>query len=180
MIAYVLAGFLYILKELVLFKKNGTLNIPKNLIVLGTALSWWVAIVGINSDFSFTMINVISHGVPYMALIWIYHHHLNGEAEGNGSKSALDYRFSLRVVLAWAPAFLLLLCFFAYIEEGFWAGFVWREHLEVFRPFAALPTITDANWLALLVPLLALPQSAHYVLDGFIWRVKDRTSSWSA
>jgi hypothetical protein len=26
-----------------------------------------------------------------------------------------------------------------------------------------------------LVPLLALPQSTHYVLDGFIWRRKKDT-----
>ena len=27
--------------------------------------------------------------------------------------------------------------------------------------------------LALLVPLLALPQATHYLLDGFIWRSKE-------
>jgi hypothetical protein len=27
--------------------------------------------------------------------------------------------------------------------------------------------------LALLVPLLALPQATHYVLDGWIWRRRD-------
>ncbi|MEO6979448.1 MAG: hypothetical protein ABI113_13750 [Mucilaginibacter sp.] len=39
-----------------------------------------------------------------------------------------------------------------------------------------MPAITKSIVLALVVPLLALPQSTHYVLDGFIWRVKKETT----
>ena len=66
------------------------------------------------------------------------------------------------------------------LEEGLWDGMVWREHLTLFAPFSGLPQIEDKTWLALLVPFLSLPQSTHYALDGFIWRVKDRDSTWSA
>jgi hypothetical protein len=72
------------------------------------------------------------------------------------------------------------LFFLAYLEEGLWAGFIWREHLAVFKPFSYLPPLNDGGILALIVPLLSLPQSTHYVLDGFIWKVKDRSSVWSA
>ncbi len=63
-----------------------------------------------------------------------------------------------------------LIAGFAYLEEGLWDGLVWREHGAVFGWFQALPDVSRAAWLAWLVPLLALPQSTHYVLDGFIWR----------
>ncbi len=193
-VAYVAVAILYSLKEIICFRNYGTFNIPKNLIILGTALSWWVAIVAVNSDMSFTMVNVVSHGIPYMALIWLYHRNRSGERavgdflesvrhgkdESEPLFSAENLSLFARMVMSFAPAFIVFLCLFAYMEEGLWAGLVWREHFEVFRPFFALPTIRDGSLLALLVPLLSLPQSTHYVLDGFIWRVKERSNVWSA
>ena len=53
----------------------------------------------------------------------------------------------------------------AYAEELLWDRMVWHD-----RPwlFGDAP---DRSWLApILVPLLAVPQLSHYVLDGFLWR----------
>lgn len=197
---YVLVVSIYVAKELWLFKSAGYLNAPKNLIVFGTALSWWVGIVALNSDLAFTMTNVVAHGVPYMALIWLYHNRAgtNGGANSGTSASAKPqdaheagqtsepsrrtstWALTRNLLLSFAPAFLLFLVMLAYLEEGFWDGLIWREHLTFFAPFASLPAITDAATLSILVPLLSLPQSTHYVLDGFIWRVKDKSSGWSA
>ncbi|MBX3075599.1 hypothetical protein KF913_16830 [Candidatus Obscuribacterales bacterium] len=181
---YCLVITVYTAKELLLFKSTGFLNIPKNLILFGTALSWWVGIVALNSDLAFTMTNVVSHGVPYMALIWLYH---NKASRANANVSSAETRASKSLgllskdfLLSFAPAFVLFLVLLAYFEEGFWDGLIWREHLTFFTPFASLPAITDATTLSILVPLLSLPQSTHYVLDGFIWRVKDKSGSWSA
>jgi len=198
-VAYLMIAGSYLVKELVLWKKTGFFNVPKNLIVFGTALSWWVGIVALNSDLAFTMTNVVTHGVPYMALVWLYHHKKSGTAGDAGaddagaddavSKSASNsdaaerksyWKLARDLMLSFAPAFVLFLVLLAYLEEGFWDGLVWREHLTFFSPFSGLPAITDAAILAFLVPLLSLPQSTHYVLDGFIWRVKDKASTWSA
>jgi hypothetical protein len=187
-IAYAVVGISYLIKEIFLFKKSGFFNIPKNLIVIGTALSWWVGIIALNSDIAFTMTNVVTHGIPYMALVWLYHNRtgtIDGAtvarsfSEQSGAKR--DYlKLARDILLSFAPAFVLFLIILAYIEEGFWDGLVWREHLTFFSPFAQLPAVTEGALLAVLVPLLSLPQSTHYVLDGFIWRVKDKVSSWSA
>jgi hypothetical protein len=188
---YAVAAVCYLAKELALLKTTGFINIPRNLIVLGTAISWWVGIISLNSDLAFTMTNVLSHGIPYMALVWLYHHNRDGDSDRDRSEEANKQpakreikaakSFSLsKVLLTHVPLFLLFLITLAYLEEGLWDGFVWREHLHFFLPFSVLPSVSDTAILALLVPLLALPQSTHYVLDGFIWRVKDRTSSWSA
>ncbi|HEY9870282.1 MAG TPA: hypothetical protein V6D08_14035 [Candidatus Obscuribacterales bacterium] len=192
---YVAVSTLYVAKEVVVGKWTGFVNIPKNLILVGTALSWWVGIVALNSDIAFTMTNVLTHGIPYMALIWLYHHKPIGNATGGTSKAMLEAGnataaaglgtrlFSVtaasRLALSCVPAFLAFIVLLAYLEEGLWDGFIWREHLSFFVPFAHLPAISDSAVLAVLVPLLALPQSTHYVLDGFIWRVKDRSSIWS-
>jgi len=69
-------------------------------------------------------------------------------------------------------SFVGLLILFAYVEEGLWDGFIWKEHASVFSIFSGLPSISNDTILALTVPLLALPQSTHYVLDGFIWRMR--------
>lgn len=178
LVLYVIVGTVYLLKEVYLVKSSGYLNIPKNLIVVGTALTWWVGIVSLNSDLAFTMTNVLAHGIPYMALIWLYHHHPKKKTAFSGAKKYLEtFRATL---LSHVPAFLIFLFILAYLEEGIWDGFIWREHLTFFSAFKNLPELTDPALLAVLIPFLALPQSTHYVLDGFIWRIKDKDSVWTA
>jgi hypothetical protein len=146
---YLVALVLYVGKEL-----RRPVNLPKQLVVVGTALSWYVGIVLLNGDLAFTLTNVVSHGVPYIALVWI-----------SRRRSLFSWRF--------LPLYLGSLLLFAFLEEGLWDGLVWRERLSFFKAFGALPRIDDPATLAWLVPLLALPQITHYVLDGFIWRVRD-------
>jgi hypothetical protein len=178
---YLIGASLYVTKEVILLKTTGYFNIPKNLLMFGTALSWWVGIISLNSDLAFTMTNVLSHGIPYMALIWLYRP--KGDPNllpaENGINLSTMFSVVKKLTISYAPAFLLFLVLLAYLEEGLWDGFVWREHLSLFAPFSHLPAISDPIILAILVPLLSLPQSTHYVLDGFIWRIKDRSSVWS-
>lgn len=173
---YVLVACAYMFKELFFAFKSKFFNVPRNLLIAGTALSWWTGIITFNSDMAFTITNVVSHGVPYMALVWLYHH----KDAAEGTKKLISERAWKKVLISNALIFFAFLGLLAYLEEGLWDGFVWREHLNIFAPFAVLPTINDAAILALLVPFLALPQSTHYLLDGFIWRVKDRSGNWSA
>jgi hypothetical protein len=156
----------YLIKELYYIVKNRSFNLPRNLLVAGTFLSWYFGIVYFNGDMAFTTLNVISHGIPYMALIWIAERKRNVVTPGNGRK-ALRLIFSKYTGILYFVGILIL---FAYFEEGLWDGLVSREHSAFFEPFKFLPVIKDSNLLALLIPLLALPQSTHYVLDGFIWR----------
>ena len=64
--------------------------------------------------------------------------------------------------------FLVTLWLLAYLEEMLWDRGVWHDRAWLF----------GASWdigslKILLVPLLALPQVVHYVLDGFVWRRKN-------
>lgn len=179
----------YFAKEFFFTLTTGSVNVPKNLIILGTAVSWWVGIVLFNSDMAFTVTNVVTHGIPYMALVWLYQGRISSTESGDDSaapRSSLSHavsRFS-RAALKSAPLFIVFLWALAYLEEGMWDGLVWREHLNFFQIFAVLPSITDASVLAILIPFLALPQSMHYVLDGFIWRIprqhQDSQNTWAA
>jgi hypothetical protein len=32
--------------------------------------------------------------------------------------------------------------------------------------------------LSILIPLLSVPQISHYIIDGYIWKLKDDQYSW--
>jgi hypothetical protein len=138
-------------------------------LILGTALSWFFGIVYFNGDLAFTTLNVISHGIPYMALIWFFEKKKHTIRQPVTSKLLKVSFGKYGIVL-----FIFILFVLAYFEEGFWDGLVWKEHSGLFSPFAFLPQIEEKKLLSLLVPLLALPQATHYVLDGFIWRRQNK------
>jgi hypothetical protein len=161
--AYALLLAAYLGKEAWLIGVRGRVNLPRNALVLGTFASWYVGIVLAQGDLVFTLVNVVAHGIPYMALSCIYGQRREAQL---GTPPARR-----RFVRARLPLALGLLGLLAFLEEGAWDGLVWREHLAWFPLFDALPAINAAGTLALLVPLLALPQMTHYVLDGVIWRL---------
>jgi hypothetical protein len=128
--------------------------IGKDIVVATTAICWYLGIVAFNSDYAFTVTNVIIHGVPYFALIYVYTKARRGTA-------GRIYRLATSNWLV----FLASLWAFAYIEELLWHRGVWHERQWFFGG--------DWDWDAVkvfFVPLLAVPQLTHYVLDGFIWR----------
>lgn len=147
------------------------LNIPKQLIMLGTMASWYFGIVYFNGDMAFTLLNVVSHGIPYMALIWIYGDK-NYVKKKTGSRF-LQWIFSNKGIVA----FLAILFILAFVEEGLWDWMVWKERSDLFG--APVQIRLSNQLLALLVPLLALPQITHYILDGFIWKIRHNDIRWS-
>lgn len=139
-----------------LIKKAG--NPGKDIVIATTAICWYVGIVYYNSDYAFTVTNVIIHGVPYLALIYWYSRKRFEQTAGRGI-----YR-----IFAHGPAmFLFGLWALAYVEEMIWDRGVWHDRSWMFGAAWNVEQIR-----VVLVPLLALPQIIHYVLDGFVWRRK--------
>lgn len=173
---YICVVALYVSTEIYKVYLHRSFNIPKNLVVLGTGASWYVGIVLFNADMIFTITNVIAHGIPYMALVWLY----GARQKEKSTAPLLLGRFSYAVFFSNFSVILFLaaLLGFAYIEEGLWAHLVWREHLAAFPTFSFLPEISEKDTLTWLVPLLTLPQATHYILDGFIWKLKPTPSHW--
>lgn len=134
------------------------INPGKDIVVVTTALCWYIGIIGFNSDYAFTVTNVVIHGVPYFALIYWY---ARRKLNQSGPRGALKL-FSKGPI-----GFLVALWAVAYIEEMLWDRGVWHDRSWFFGSAWDLGSLK-----LLLVPLLALPQLVHYVLDGFIWRRK--------
>lgn len=172
-IIYIITVVIYLVKETICWIKFRFINLPKFLVITGTLLSWYFGIVYFNGDMAFTLLNVVSHGIPYMALIWIY-------GRKNYNKPGKGNRF-LRIVFSryGIALFLGLLFLFAIIEEGLWDLGVWKEHQQLFGIIDSASFIIPEKGLAFVVPLLALPQVTHYILDGFIWKIRKDEFKWN-
>jgi hypothetical protein len=144
-------------------KFNGVMP---HLIILGTALSWYGGIVYYKSDLSFTLLNIVSHGVPYVALIWLY-----GKKRIQHTVSAKLTWYQILYTPAGLLIFLAIPIAFAFIEEGLWDVWQWQEHKNVFALFSSLQFLATHEFKQIAIPLLITPQITHYVLDGFIWKV---------
>ena len=153
---YVLALVAYFGKSIYLYFTEGFLNIGKDIVVATTAVCWYLGIVALNSDYAFTVTNVIIHGVPYFALVYFY-------AQSRHSSSP---RFYQKLSGNWL-IFLATLWALAYVEELFWHRGVWHERSWIFGAGFDIE-----EWKTYFVPLLAVPQLTHYILDGFVWRRK--------
>lgn len=157
---YVIALTAYIAKSIFLYLTTGFLNIGKDIVVATTVICWYVGIVHFNSDYAFTVTNVVIHGVPYFALIWLYTK-VRRESGGRIFRT-LSQHWIIFLATLWA---------LAYFEELFWNRGVWHEKNWLFGGYWDW-----AGWKVWLVPLLAVPQLTHYVLDGFIWRRKSNAN----
>ncbi len=131
------------------YLNTGYFNWPKNLLLWSTGLSWYFGIVYFNNDLIFTLLNVVSHGIPYMALVYVRTIHTQPSKQFNYAKYVLG--------------FLLILLGLGLFEELLWEGLVWQEQLQ-------FPFELHESWQFLWVPLLSVPQFTHYILDGFIWK----------
>ena len=134
--------------------KLGRWNPGKDIVLITTAVCWHVGIITFNSDYAFMVTNVIIHGVPYIVLIYWFHVR---PSQTEAHKPAGTAR---RVFLFLATLWLL-----AFVEELFWHRGHWHTREWLFG------SGWDIDGLkAIVVPMLAVPQITHYVLDGFIWR----------
>lgn len=126
----------------------------KDIVVATTAVCWYVGIVALNSDYAFTVTNVIIHGIPYLALVYWYRQRKRTAGEGPAHGWGIDL-----------AGFLAVLWIAAYVEEMFWDRSIWHDRSWLFgEPWEV------GGFKVVLVPLLALPQITHYILDGFIWK----------
>jgi hypothetical protein len=150
---YCLALGTYAVRSAYAWVVRGEGNPGKDIVVATTAVCWYAGIVAFNSDYAFTVTNVVIHGVPYIALVWWY-------ARSRAPQTGRVYRGLAR----W-PVFLATLWLMAYVEELFWDRGVWHERAWLFGASWDLSALK-----VFLVPLLALPQMTHYILDGFVWR----------
>jgi hypothetical protein len=136
----------------------------KHVVIATTAACWYVGIVATSADYAFTVTNVFIHGVPYLALVFLYARAASREPASQGGITARLLAGRGGRARA-AVVFCASLWAIAYLEELVWDRALWHD-----RPwlFGAGGNIGHAA--VVIAPLLAVPQLTHYLLDGFLWR----------
>lgn len=167
-VVYACGLLAYVARQVMRRRREGHWFHGKNVVVATTALCWGLGIVVTNSDYAFSVTNVLIHGVPYIGIVWAFGQRGRGRGRMvpgavSASRSWADWvvgegRWTL---------FLGVLFVCAYVEEFGWHRLVWHESLTI---FPGPDVYLSQAVLGLVVPLLAVPQATHYVLDGFIWR----------
>ncbi len=142
--------------------RRGHGNPGKDMVLITTALCWYVGIITFNSDYAFTVTNVLIHGIPYVALIYYSARWRTESAREKGETPPWVQNLVPILLSIWV---------LAYCEEMFWDRAIWHERTWLFG------TSWDVGGLNnLIVPLLAVPQLTHYLLDGFIWKRRKNPS----
>jgi hypothetical protein len=154
----ILAG--YGARQLMLLAQGRPVSWGKNLILFTTWLAWYGGIVVLGSVYAFSVTYVLVLGIPYLAVVWLYGRNRHAAHDTPLARVFRKGRFLL---------FLAPLLLVAWSEEWAWDLLVWHDRAALFPG----PLLTPGpELLALLVPLLALPQATHYVLDAWIWRTR--------
>ena len=150
----------YVARQGMLLAQGRPVSWGKNLILATTWLAGYGGIVVLGSDYAFTVTNVLVHGIPYLAVVWLYGRNRYAARDTGLGRVFRPGRWALYL----APLLLV-----AWFEEWAWDLLVWHDRAALFPG----PLLTPgAELLALVVPLLALPQATHYVLDAWIWRTR--------
>jgi hypothetical protein len=159
----------YVARAIAQLVRGESVSWGKHLVVATTAACWYVGIVSTNTDYTFTITNVFIHGIPYMALVFVYARNAAHEAPDGTSARILgvsaDAKASSRRRSQAVVGFLATLWVIAYVEEMLWDRGLWHDRDWLFG--GGLDIGSGALFLA---PLLATPQLTHYVLDAFLWR----------
>jgi hypothetical protein len=166
-IGYYVIISMWFIKEVYILARNKTMNIPKFLIITGTGLSWYFGIVYYQSDLTFTLFNVVCHGVPYMALVWMD----QNKEQTKGKTITFSKIQQLIANKKYILLFLLIPFLLGYVEEFFWNSFIWQESKTIFAFVHTKKYTLSSEIKQVLVPILILPQLTHYIIDGFIWKI---------
>lgn len=159
-VVWVFSILVFCARQVQLMWRDRVVYAGKGVVVCSTILLWYLGIVATNSDFEFTVTNVIAHGVPYLGLLWAFARARSREA---------PELFLSRVAAGGVGLFLGFVLVLAFVEE-----FAWDRLVNHSRPwlFGESVPLSEPWALTLLVPLLAVPQATHYALDALLWRRK--------
>jgi len=164
----------WIIQEIYIYKKAKLRpSLGKVFWIVTTYLNWYIGIVFFNSDYIFSVTNVVAHGIPYLALVLNYKFIENKKNQPSISKSELYFQL---VIMLFA-VFIL-----AFFEEYLWDLLVNREKQDVFENF--LPYFSNFSnnpyLLCVFTAVLSLPQVVHYILDGYIWKFNKKNPKLKA
>lgn len=145
---------IYLGRQFILYSRNTPVNLTKQLIWISTWAMMYPTIVISQSALVFLIVTNLTHGLPYIYLIYHY------------SKKQFDQESVLHRVLNTRAGYLWYLLFIALLGGS---------GLLLVKALPLLPGLS----VPLTSALITLPPLIHFALDGFIWKSphRSRTSS---
>ncbi|MEK7390054.1 MAG: hypothetical protein AAB036_10185 [Elusimicrobiota bacterium] len=159
---YASALILFVLRQGFLLVRGRDVNWGKAGVIVTTAAAWYTGMVALNSTFAFLIAIGITHGIPYYALVWLYGHR---KWSGDPSWRRLLFAKSLAGVLL----FLSIAWIISYVEMGVLSALTGSHTGAYFELTREFPISAGSS--AVLLPVLFMFQTTHYVLDAYIWRL---------
>ncbi|PCJ19784.1 MAG: hypothetical protein COB02_06225 [Candidatus Cloacimonadota bacterium] len=161
-VLYISGIFVYILRQIYLFKTQNFFNLPKNILMSAIYLTWSIGIYITNPLISAAFLNLF-HGVPFFAIIWLY-------SKNKYLSEATNYPFLSKVFKSkYLFLFFGIVFIPALIEEFFWDFMIWHIYLPDLSYYSLSLEVKS-----FCIALLSLPQIIHYWLDMFIWKMNEK------
>lgn len=152
----------FVIKEIYFFIIKGRVELQKFAVVIGSAVAWWVSIVYFYDwILPYSVIQTVSHGVPYWALLWIYGRTANQEIETRSWFFISKWGLVTMVVIASSLSFLLIFG---------WEHLIYASDYRGYHPFSNLPNLVVSPISKYLEAFFASCQVTHYGLDSLIWK----------
>ena len=164
---FVLLGA-WLIEELFLTRKyQQKIPMGKLIWILTTACNWYLGIVYFNSDFAFSLTNVVAHGIPYLVLLFFY---------VERKKILQSPSVPIAKIVGHIGFMLIVVLILAFGEEYLWDMFLFRDNPKFFQSIRNYPfdLVSSPYAKSLTFAMLSLPQVTHYVLDGFIWKKNNK------
>lgn len=154
--------FLYSIKEMYFIIYLKIYNLPRNLMLISTIITWFAGIIYFDNDFTFMACIVIAHKIQNIALS-----SLNGNKiyQTGHFLSYYGQKFlQKKYIIIFLSVVSVLLYLFFYIKNfiityGYQAIFIGKNSLS--------QNGYDVKALTCIVPLLMVPQITHYIFDSF-------------
>ena len=109
----------YAARQLWLLARGRPVSPGKNVVVATTWVAWFVGIVLLDSDYAFTVTNVLVHGIPYLALVWLYGRSRYAAASGLVARAFRPGAGGRCTSRRWSAL--------AWLEEWGWDRLLWHE-----------------------------------------------------
>ncbi|MAE42698.1 hypothetical protein CMO93_02920, partial [Candidatus Woesearchaeota archaeon] len=152
-------NLIYISRQLHLFFTKKGINLAKNMVLITTWIAWYVPFVilgHLGYYIAGVAIQTLVHGIPYIYLLYKY-----GQNRAKTSLNVPKWILKTKGIVISYSIFML----FALIE------FIGHDVESV--SFFSSDLNLNALIVAIIIFIVIVPQTTHYLLDGFIWRTKN-------
>ncbi|MCB9868796.1 MAG: tetratricopeptide repeat protein [Planctomycetes bacterium] len=145
----------YVVHQVVRMRAGAPINLRKNVLLLAAIVTWWYANVFTQDVMLGLVMFEVFHDVQYLAIVWLFNRR-RAAADDAGGFTRFLFRSSWGMV-------------------GLYVGLVLAY--GAFMPLTRGLAERSASWSKVISALVLTSAMLHYYFDGFIWKVREVSTS---